>query len=325
MSEINKNNLQKERLGETKINSQGIEMKICEYHNSNDIWVEFQDNFKAKVHCSYERFQQGKVKNPNVIHPATISSRLGETAYNTQGCKMTIIKYNTANDLIVEFENGYKTHGLYKDFKKGNIKNLYYPSIFGKAYIGKKYPIYDNKKPSKEYRTWFNMLTRCYDPKWKMNYPVYEECECCNEWLNFENFYEWVHNQENFETWKRLNRSALDKDIIIKHNKVYSPSTCLLVPCNINVLFTRNEKNRGKYPIGVTLHEETGLYKAYCSDGCKRTEHLGLYNTPKEAFETYKRYKEQLIKDIAQKSYKNQEISQRCYEAMNKYIVEITD
>ena len=169
------------------------------------------------------------------------------------------------------------------------------------------------------------MITRCYDKKWKQNYPVYEDCECCEEWLCYENFYKWLHSQENFKVWKNLNRSALDKDIIVKHNKIYSPNTCLLVPCNINALFTRNEKNRGKYPIGVVLHEETGLYRAGCSDGYKRTEHLGLYNTPEKAFLAYKKYKESTIKELAKEAYDNQEITLRCYNAMMKYEVEITD
>lgn len=300
-------------------------MKICEYHNSNDIWVEFQDEFKTKVHSSYRRFQQGKVRNPNVAHPATILSRLGESINNTQGCKMTIINYNTANDLVVEFENGYTTHGSYKDFKKGNIKNLYYSSIFGKACIGEKYSTYDNGKESKEYETWFNMIARCYDEKWKQSYPVYEECKCCEEWLLYENFYEWLHSQENFEIWKHLNRSALDKDIIVKHNKLYSPNTCLLVPCNINALFTRNEKNRGKYPIGVSLHEETGLYRAVCNNGYKKSESLGLHNTPEKAFLEYKKYKEYIIKQLAKEAYLKGEITKRCYDAMMEYEVEITD
>ena len=52
-----------ERLGEINISNEGYKMKIVEYKNTKDIIVEFQDEYKAKVHTQYGAFKKGNVKN----------------------------------------------------------------------------------------------------------------------------------------------------------------------------------------------------------------------------------------------------------------------
>jgi hypothetical protein len=47
--------------------------------------------------------------------------RTGEIGDNNYGSKMKIIQYNNANNIIVEFENGYKKKSRYIDFKNGII------------------------------------------------------------------------------------------------------------------------------------------------------------------------------------------------------------
>ena len=43
----------------------------------------------------------------------------------------------------------------------------------------------------------------------------------------------------------------LDKDILVKGNKIYSPDTCCFVPKEVNTVFTKRQSKRGDYPIGV--------------------------------------------------------------------------
>ena len=113
----------------------------------------------------------------------------------------------------------------------------------------------------------------------------------------------------------------LDKDILIKGNKVYSPETCCFVPQEINCLFTNCKSVRGKYPIGVTK-TVNGKYKARINKNGDRID-LGLFDTPEEAFQVYKIAKELHIKEVADK-WRGQ-ITEPCYEAMYAYEVEITD
>lgn len=65
-----------------------------------------------------------------------------------------------------------------------------------------------------------------YLPK---NKPTYEGCTVCDEWLYFSNFKKWF--DENY-----IEGFQLDKDIIIRGNKVYSPQTCCFVPKEINII-----------------------------------------------------------------------------------------
>ena len=54
-------------------------------------------------------------------------NRLGETNINSQGLKMTIIRYSGSADIDVQFEDGtIVEHKTYGNFKKGSIKNFNY-------------------------------------------------------------------------------------------------------------------------------------------------------------------------------------------------------
>lgn len=253
-------------------------------------------------------------------------NRIGEEKYNNQGCLMEIIGYNNSDDITIEFKDEYKfkTNTQYSHFIKGQVKNPYHKSVFDIGIIGYKYPVSLNNKTTKEYNAWSGVLRRCFDNKIQDKRCTYKNVTCCDEWLLYENFYEWLHSQENFDKWYDGNRWAVDKDILIKGNKIYSPSTCCLVPININSLFIKSNANRGDLPIGVL--KKHNLFVARCnSPFTNKREHLGIYNTPEEAFKAYKKRKEEIIEEVAEIEYAKGNITKKCYDAMIKYEVEITD
>ncbi len=53
-----------DRTGETNINKEGCVMKIIEYNSTLDIVVEFQDEYRYRVHTNYQAFKKGVCKNP---------------------------------------------------------------------------------------------------------------------------------------------------------------------------------------------------------------------------------------------------------------------
>lgn len=253
------------------------------------------------------------------------NKRLGLEKKNNQGCVMKIVEYNSAKDLIVEFqdEHKFKVRGRFAHFQDGGIRNPYFKSVYGVGFTGN-ITTKRNGQDSKEYKTWHGMLERCFDEKYKIRYSTYKNVTCCDEWLCFENFYKWLHEQENFEKW--LNREGwnLDKDILIKGNKIYSPETCTLVSEAINSLFIRRDEYRGEYPIGVHFHKAKNKFISQCAKNSKLIN-LGEYETSEEAFYAYKQYKENLIKEIANEEFKKGNITEKCYNAMMAYEVEITD
>lgn len=92
----------------------------------------------------------------------------------------------------------------------------------------------------------------------------------------------------------------LDKDILVRDNKVYYPETCCFVPSEINKLLSVKKSNRGKYPPGVTLRKDGKRFQSRVTKYGERVC-LGLFNTPEEAFQVYKEAKEKYIKEIADK------------------------
>lgn len=60
--------LRTDRIGEGKINNQGIKMVIIAYKNINDIDVEFEDGYIAE-HKEYKQFLKGGIRNPNYVNP----------------------------------------------------------------------------------------------------------------------------------------------------------------------------------------------------------------------------------------------------------------
>ena len=265
-------------------------------------------------------------------HQQQKEQRLGEEKYNNQGCLMKIVEYNNCDNIFVEFQDEFKCkiHSKYSHFLSGGIRNPYYPNVFNVGIVGNKYPAKINGEHTKEYKAWQGMIARAYGYVAKEKRPKYEEVSCCDEWLNYETFYEWLHNQPNFDKWYNGDLWAIDKDILIKGNTIYSPETCCLVPLNINNLFTKADVSRGEYPIGVYFHIRLNKFCAQISKRNKQLnknqqDFIGYYNTSEEAFRAYKQAKESYIKQIAKEEYDNGNITEQCYKAMMKYEVEITD
>ena len=252
--------------------------------------------------------------------------RLGQERRNNQGCLMKIIKYDDAHNVVIEFQDKYKAnvHTEYKHFLSGNVKNPYHPSVFNVGMIGNKYPAFTNGKATKEHLIWRHMLERCFDDKFKNKHLAYQNVSCCNEWLIFENFYEWLHSQENFEKWLNNDKWAIDKDILVKGNKIYSPETCCLVPQNVNKLFTKRDALRNDLSIGVRKNGN-GFLAQWCNPFTNKKEYSKTYSTIDEAFEQYKCSKESLIKQVAQDELSKGNITLQCHNSMMNYVVEITD
>lgn len=246
--------------------------------------------------------------------------RIGKINTNKYGSKMTIIKYNNANNIVVEFEDGNTVNSAYREFINGSISNLYDKTVYGVGYLGKgKYKVSDNKVFNIRYKHWNSMLQRCYDSKYHNKKISYKGCTVCDEWHNFQVFAQW-YDDNYYEVDNET--MGLDKDILHKGNKIYSPENCIFVPEHINSLFTKRQNDRGDYPIGVSIHKKKGHFEARCSTINGR-QYLGVYNSPIQAFYIYRDYKEKHIKKIAE-DYKDN-IPIELYESMYRYKVEITD
>lgn len=238
----------------------------------------------------------------------------GKKYITNEGYEVTIIGYDNSNNCTIMFDDDKNTviSGVsHYVVKEGKVKNLNKKSVYGTGYfgIGK----YTSKGRSLDYYTWKDTLRRCYSLNQQKKQPTYRGVLMSEEWHNFQNFGAWFEQNNNPSTMKGW---QLDKDILVKDNKVYSAETCCFVPQEINNLFTKGKKCRGDYPIGVIKRGENRFEAS-------TRKSLGCFKTPNEAYEVYKAAKEKYIKEVANK-WKDL-IDPRVYKAMYNYEVEITD
>ena len=245
---------------------------------------------------------------------------VGKVCKSKSSGDFKILKYNGSKNVVIQFlKTGFEMTVYLGSIKSGKVKDRYLPSVYGIGVLGTKYPSMINGVLTKEYVLWVDMLRRCYSDDFKKKRPTYEGCECSENFIYYEYFYEWCHKQVGFGECG----FQLDKDLLVKGNKVYSENTCVFIPTEINSVLIKCTATRGKNLIGVCWNKKSKAFVAMVSRSKSGSEYLGLFNTEIEAFNAYKQAKENYIKELANK-WKDQ-IDDRAYNALMKYAVEITD
>jgi hypothetical protein len=166
---------------------------------------------------------------------------------------------------------------------------------------------------SPAYSHWRHIIERSSDP-YKIKYPTYKDVVVSDSWLDFESFHDDIINFKGYGVKFKDKLCHLDKDLLVRGNKIYCKENCILLPPALNSLLTSCGVRRGDNPVGVSLNQ--GRYMVTISiDG--RNKNLGRYKTPEEAFTIYKIAKEEQIKVLATR-WKD-EIDLRAYTALMSY------
>jgi hypothetical protein len=134
------------------------------------------------------------------------------------------------------------------------------------------------------YEKWRNMVTRCYS---KQN-TSYIDCTVCDDWLYFSNFKSWMEKQD----WEG---NCLDKDLLVKDNKTYSPTTCLFVPEEVNKFLQDAFSNKRSGGVkGYYFDKRRSKFVAQCSDHTTgKLKHLGMFINEEDAHVAWKNFKYQ--------------------------------
>ena len=147
------------------------------------------------------------------------------------------------------------------------------------------------------YKTWTNMLYRCYSEKAQSKHPTYKSCRVCDEWLVFSNFKAWMETQD----WEGKH---LDKDVLKGGNKTYCPEWCIFVDRNINNFVTDRGNYRGEYMIGVSWHKSGCKFVSQCRNPfTHKNEYLGYFTNELEAHLAWKSRKHELACLLADSEY----------------------
>ena len=148
----------------------------------------------------------------------------------------------------------------------------------------KSYSIEGIQHFTKSYQTWNAMNMRCKVGGSRQRiFKSYVGCTVEGSFKNFQLFTDWYVRQIGYD----IKGYHLEKDILVEGNKVYSENTCCLVPPELNAFLLDSRKARGEFPQGVSFHKSSKKFRAYISiDG--KPQHIGLYETSKEAEQAYK-------------------------------------
>lgn len=180
----------------------------------------------------------------------------------------------------------------YKDRNKGLVYGV---GIQDSHYITR-YRSADGKELSCPYFIrWKCLLKRCYH---KSKLPSYSDAVVCEEWLRFTSFKAWMERQD----WEG---KELDKDLLLKGNKVYAPEFCIFIPQSLNTFMTDEKANNTSGLTGASFHKEVGAWQASCNNPFSgKIEYLGCYSSAEEAHLKWKLFKYGLACKIAE-SYEN--------------------
>jgi hypothetical protein len=180
----------------------------------------------------------------NKEHAHNWIDRTGEINTNKFGTKMKIVKYNSRNDVIIEFQDEHKLQKsvCYKSFVSGSVRNPYDKTFYGEGFFGEGAFSQIDKQKVRAHGVWRDIIRRCYSNENKRTHLPYKNCAVSEEWKNYSNFYKWY--EDNF--YECSDQLEVDKDILSKEEKIYSKETCLLIPREING-FCKPSKQGGCY------------------------------------------------------------------------------
>lgn len=115
-------NRKNQRLGQIKMTSSGVPVKIIRYDKYSHIVVQFPD--KSVKETDYKSFLNGNIAKPGERYAISdVQNHIGEQNIARCGQTMTIITAESSTDIDVQFQNGETVrHCKYHDFKTGNLK-----------------------------------------------------------------------------------------------------------------------------------------------------------------------------------------------------------
>lgn len=169
------------------------------------------------------------------------------------------------------------------------------------------------------YRKWNSMKQRCGTAKGYVGVTI------CDEWNNFENFYQWMLKKKS--SCEYVDGWEIDKDVLqplVKH-KVYSPNTCIFIPNNINCAIVGIDvyshkpsnclywdKNRNKWQVKLKMYN--------------KTIHLGRFEDKIDGFVAYInakiKYMQELIDKEERLSTNNKDKIMYCVKTNLNYRLE---
>lgn len=240
---------------------------------------------------------------------------VGQIRDTNEGGSFTVVEIISAKEIYIVHndEHKHKAKVSADQVRNGNIRNPFYPILYGVGYMG----VGKHKSKIKgvnvpHYSVWTGAIIRCYCPTRQAKRPSYIGCSISKNWLCYQNFAEWYTTHESCGLGYEL-----DKDLVVKGNRIYSAETCTMIPREINLAIRTDRINVNDLPVGV-FKTKSGSYTAGTRTKGKDF-HIGTFSTPEEASAAYVIAKEAYVKELALE-WKDK-IEPRAFEALMNWSV----
>ena len=305
------------RVGEIYPSKYG-DMQVILYENSKKVTVEFIETGYTLT-TRADRIRTGVVwdkTKPRLKEvPTPKDFKIGEIFSTKSFGKLEVVSFKSALEVKVKFQDtGSVICARAEHIRNGQVRDPYKPTVYGVGIVGNVKTKFDGKN-TQVYNTWYNMLSRGYCKRLHQKYPSYTDVSVCEDWLYLEKFKTWF--DENYQEGYHL-----DKDLLVKGNRVYSPETSIFIPQRLNGLLIQNKSLRvDDLPLGISFNKSSGKYISRCHEGNCQPTILGYFDNPKAAFKIYKEFKEDLVKSLAEEYYSSGQITELAYNALLKFEV----
>lgn len=242
-----------------------------------------------------------------------IGDIIGFTRCNLDGYEYTVTERMSGYIVKIKWFCGQEVEAHYSNVLSGEIKYYNHRSKFGVGYLGygkykhRRTKLKEGEKPfdKRAVNMWESMLERGFCENFKNKFPTYKNISVGDEWLNLQNFCQWVETQKEY-LLRDFNgeRYQIDKDILIPLNKVYSPEACCFVPREINSFFRDSFSKVREKGFGVVerVYVKKTLYRSSCKNPITKKSILSEQRiTPEAAEQDYIKNKEGIARLLAER------------------------
>lgn len=294
--------------GDIFVNNSGEKIVVIDYRGATDVIVQFEDG-ATRITTSLD------LRKGGCRHPEKYTSIVGKRFENNLGEWATVKEYRSATEVIIEFD-GYpnKTKTIESAaLRNKGFRNNYKPTVFGVGYLGEgEYQGSEKDGTVIAYTIWYKMIARSYDDKTQKLQPAYIGCSVDPYFHSFQNFADYYINHQCYGLGFHI-----DKDLLVRGNRVYGPDTCTMLPPEVNSALASTPTSESGLPLGVNKIDDG--YVARLNKTGQGREYLGYYKTPEEAHNVYVKAKEEYVHSLAEK-WKGK-IEDRAYQALRNWTV----
>lgn len=120
-----------------------------------------------------------------------------------------------------------------------------------------------------------------------------------NGFKDFQEFAGWCQTQEGYRNKDSSGRYwALDKDLLIPGNKIYSPEACCFVPPRVNSVLPIPKYKDNNQPMGVIWRDKFNKFQAGSSYNGTHIN-LGMFQTAQEAHKAWQKLRYKVIQELS--------------------------